>query len=156
METNERGPLPSLCNWQKHSSWPTPGDHHLGYRDLSAFPVPEVYRTEDRWRKSDRSLSLWILALFLSKGQSLLSLAAYSNSQHTLTTDVWRSLTLGAVGAEEEFGSDAYLFVEAKCDRLVPQCHEEISSVHLILQMGHNHVNYQTTSKENNFNIHSN
>lgn len=53
METNERGPLPSLCNWQKHSSWPTPGDHHLGYKDPSAFPVPEVYRTDNPTVRTD-------------------------------------------------------------------------------------------------------
>lgn len=34
-----------------------------------------------------------------------------------------------------------HLFVEAESNWLVSQCHEEISSVHLVLQMGHNHIN---------------
>lgn len=36
-----------------------------------------------------------------------------------------------------------YLSVEAQSHRLVPQRHEEVSSVHLVLQVTHHRVNYK-------------
>ena len=41
-----------------------------------------------------------------------------------------------------------YLSVQAECNRLVPQCHEEISSVHLILQVSHHSVNWNTENHQ--------
>lgn len=90
-----------------------------------------------------KELQTLILPVFLSKRQCLISLAAYDNTQHPLTTAVW---LLAPVEVVEEVSSHTYLFVKTECNWLVPQCHEEISSVHLILQMGNNHVNYQPSS----------